>query len=65
MTERQKIENRIDLKAAIRLLPDRLRLTVAMYAVGMTQREIAEELGINQSTVHRRLEIAFNLMKNA
>jgi RNA polymerase sigma factor (sigma-70 family) len=65
MTERHKIENRIDLKEAIRLLPDRLRLTVVMYAVGMTQREIGEELGVNQSTVQRRLENAFSLMKNA
>lgn len=65
MTERHKIENRIDLKEAIRLLPDRLRLTVVMYSVGMTQREIGEELGIDQRTVGRRLENAFNLLKNA
>jgi RNA polymerase sigma factor (sigma-70 family) len=65
MTERDKIENRIDLKEAIRLLPDRLRLTVVMYSVGMTQAEIAEELGINQRTAGRRLEKAFDLLKNA
>lgn len=63
MTERNKIENRIDLKEAIRLLPDRLRLTVVMYAVGMTQAEIAEELGISQRGVGKRLEKAFDLLK--
>lgn len=63
MQELHTQELNLDLKQAVGRLPDRLRLTVLLYAVGMTQREIGEELGKSQRCIGKRLEKAFNLLK--
>ena len=64
MTDKHVIENNLDLYQAVGRLPDRLRLTVVMFALGMTQREIADELGVSQPVICERLENAKDVLKD-
>ena len=63
MTDQQHRENDIDLCEAVGRLPDRLRCVVLLYSYGYGQREIAEDTGVTQQCVSKRLEKAFNLLK--
>lgn len=63
--ERDTIETRIDLEAAVGRLPDRLRVVVKLWMEGYNTVEIGEKLGIHDVNVGRRLEKAFCLLKNA
>ena len=54
-----RIDEYIDLSDAIAALPTRQRRAVYLYSLGMTQCEIAEELGIAQKNVHDLLEKAY------
>lgn len=65
MTDQCDLENQIDLCEAVGRLPDRLRCVVLLYSYGYGQDEIGEMIGLNQRNVGRRLEKAFNLLKNA
>jgi len=63
MTDQQDIENRIDIDDAVGRLPDRLRCVVLLHSYGYSQQEIAEDMGVSQQCVSKRLEKAFNLLK--
>ena len=47
------IDQRIDLVSALNKLSPRQRKVVILWAQGYTQQEIADEYGVNQSTVGR------------
>ena len=47
------IDQRIDLISALNKLSPRQRKVVILWAQGYTQQEIADEYGVNQSTVSR------------
>ena len=47
------IDQRIDLISALNKLTPRQRKVVILWAAGYTQQEIADEYGVNQSTVSR------------
>jgi len=47
------IDQRIDLISALNQLSPRQRKVVLLWAAGYTQQEIADEYGVNQSTVSR------------
>ena len=49
------IDTRIDLIDALNKLTPRQRKVVILWAQGYTQQEIADEYGVNQSTVSRWL----------
>ena len=49
------IDQRIDLITALNRLSPRQRKVVLLWAAGYTQQEIADEYGVNQSTVSRWL----------
>ena len=63
MTDQQQRENDIDLCEAVGRLPDRLRCVVLLHSYGYSQQEIAEDMGVSQQCVSKRLEKAFNLLK--
>ena len=67
MTDRptDHVDECIDLLDAITALPSRQRRAVALYYDGYTQIEIAEVMGIDQSSVSRLLEKAIHTIKNA
>lgn len=50
-----RLDDLLDLRAAIAELPPSLRAVAELVYQGYTQREIARRLGINQSTVSRRI----------
>jgi len=55
-TDLDELSSRIDLHAAAsRLSPEARQLVTMRFQQEMTQRQIADELGISQSQVHRRL----------
>jgi RNA polymerase sigma factor (sigma-70 family) len=62
--ERDTIETRIDLEAAVGRLPDRLRVVWRLYKHGYNQDEIGGKVGITQQAVNLRLESAINILKN-
>ena len=47
------IDTRIDLIDALNKLAPRQRKVLILWAAGYTQQEIADEYGVNQSTVSR------------
>ena len=49
------VDLRLDLRRACALLTERQFEVVSLVAQGLTEGEIAAELGINQSTVSRHL----------
>lgn len=49
------IDQRIDLITALNRLTPRQRKVLVLWAAGYTQQEIADEYGVNQSTVSRWL----------
>ena len=59
-----RIDDYIDLQDAIAALPTRQRRAVFLYSLGMTQCEIAEELGITQQSAQELLQRALVSMKN-
>lgn len=61
--ERDELETRIDLEAAVGRLPDRLRIVVRLWMEGYNQPEIAHKLGITQPCVRKRLEHSFDSIK--
>jgi DNA-directed RNA polymerase specialized sigma24 family protein len=65
MTEQTTLEDNLDLMKAVQLLPEHLRGAVILWSLGYTQDEIARRSGVHQTTVMRRLENAFNLLKHA
>ena len=54
-----RIDDYIDLQDAIAALPLKQRRAVWLYSLGMTQVEIAEDLGISQKSVSILLNNAF------
>ena len=54
-----RIDDYIDLNDAIAALPLKQRRAVWLYSLGMTQVEIAEDLGISQKSVSILLNNAF------
>ena len=58
-----RIDEYIDLQDAIAALPTRQRRAVYLYSLGMTQCEIADELGIAQKNVSVLLNKAFENIK--
>ena len=63
MTDQQQRENDIDLCEAVGRLPDRLRCTVLLHSYGYSQQEIGDMMGISQRGIGKRLEKAFELLK--
>ena len=61
----RKAENHKKLMKALKSLTDIQRRTVDLYYSnpGITERDIARELHINQSTVHRNLQAALNNLR--
>lgn len=61
----RKAENHRKLMEALKSLTDIQRRTVDLYYSnpGITERDIAQELHINQSTVHRNLQAALNNLR--
>lgn len=53
-----RIDEYIDLNEAIAALPTRQRRAVFLYSLGMTQVEIAEDMGITHQAVSRLFEKA-------
>ena len=53
-----------DLRDAISTLDENIRNTVIKYYSGMKQHDIAEEIGISQPHVCKRLKTAHKLLKN-
>jgi len=47
------IDQRLDLVSALNKLTPRQRKVLLLWAAGYTQQEIADEYGVNQSTVSR------------
>lgn len=60
-----RLDEYIDLWDAVDALPPKCKSVMLMYSIGMTQVEIAEYLGVCQSTVCRILKRATNILKNA
>jgi RNA polymerase sigma factor (sigma-70 family) len=56
------LDDAIDMEAAIDTLTERQRDTLALWLLGYTQQEIAEKMGVNQSTVSRRLGRAVHIL---
>ena len=48
-----ELDARIDVDRILAALPPQQRRAVSLYARGYTQQEVANELGVNQSTVSR------------
>ena len=63
MTDQQQHENDIDLCEAVGRLPDRLRCVVLLYSYGYSQQEIGDMIGLTQRGIGKRLERAFELLK--
>ena len=63
MTDQQQRENDIDLCEAVGRLPDRLRCVVLLHSYGYSQQEIGDMMGISQRGIGKRLEKAFELLK--
>ena len=63
MTDQQQRENDIDLCEAVGRLPDRLRCVVLLYSYGYSQQEIGDMIGLTQRGIGKRLERAFELLK--
>ena len=52
------------IQAALRELPEDLRLPMMMHYVdGQSQRDVAAELGVNQSTISRRMQDALRQLR--
>ncbi len=52
------------IQVALRELPDDLRLPMMMHYVdGQSQRDVAAELGVNQSTISRRMQDALQQLR--
>ena len=52
------------IQVALRELPDDLRLPMMMhYVEGQSQRDVATELGVNQSTISRRMQDALRQLR--
>lgn len=58
-----RIDEYIDLRDAINALPTRQRRAIFLYSLGMTQCEIAEDMGIAQQNVSKLLTKAFENMR--
>jgi len=56
------IDQRIDLIAALNRLSPRQRRVILLWAAGYTQQEIADEYGVNQSTVSRWISGCVHIM---
>ena len=56
------IDQRIDLISALNKLSPRQRKVVVLWAQGYTQQEIADEYGVNQSTVSRWISGCVHIM---
>ena len=63
MTDQQQRENDIDLCEAVGRLPDRTRCVVLLYSYGYSQQEIGDMIGLTQRGIGKRLERAFELLK--
>ena len=56
------IDQRIDLIAALNRLSPRQRRVILLWVAGYTQQEIADEYGVNQSTVSRWISGCVHIM---
>jgi len=56
------IDQRIDLISALNQLSPRQRKVILLWAAGYTQQEIADEYGVNQSTVSRWISGCVHIM---
>ena len=54
------IDQRIDLVSALNKLSPRQRKVVILWAQGYTQQEIADEYGVNQSTISRWISVSLH-----
>ena len=63
--EEEKKENHEKLMAGMKDLTEIQRKTVDLYFsnYGITERQVAKELGVDQSTVHRNLQAALKKLK--
>jgi RNA polymerase sigma factor (sigma-70 family) len=61
----ETIDQSIDIERALACLTAKQREAVTLAMQGYTQAEIAEMLGINQSSVNRRLQSAYDCIKTA
>lgn len=62
--EANDAELRRFVQGALKELPDDLRLPVVLHYVdGKTQRDVALRLGVNQSTISRRMQDALRLLR--
>ena len=51
-----ELDARIDMERLLAALPPQQRRAVSLYARRYTQQEVADALGVNQSTISRWLE---------
>lgn len=65
LEQRDHIDDMLDLRDAVGKLPHRSRLILELWMEGYTQAEIGEKMGIHQSSIRRRLEKLFEVLKNA
>lgn len=53
MTEVEKCELKFDMDLVFAALPETHRRAALLFMRGYTQQEVADELGVNRSTVYR------------
>jgi RNA polymerase sigma factor (sigma-70 family) len=51
-----EIEDNYEIKDLVARLPEQQRRAIILFAYGLTQKEIGEQMGISQQTVKRLLE---------
>jgi RNA polymerase sigma factor (sigma-70 family) len=61
----EQVDQLIDIEAALQALTVKQRNAVTLAMQGYSQCDIARILGVNQSSIHRRLRTARNCIKNA